>query len=453
MTRHIATAWLVLTLGLCLPDVAWGQYIPAPWISQQGIARGSVTLDTTAGNAVRIQMSTPAAPTMTQNQSGTDLAAGAYATALVALDPVSGVTLPTATQTVTVGAGGAGRIVFTFTFPTGSLTTRAYISAMGGATPDRYFACTASPCNVDTLTGATVAALPTAASAYRTNVSGATANWFANPVYFPNGTAAAPSMTFAGNTNTGFWSHATNVVELTSAGTTVFAASSGVSTGLDLKSTLPLAWSSGAPEAAATDTFIYRGGAAATVQFGANAAGVTNQTLKGPDRITSAGVGGNVTLAGGRGWDTGVGGSLIFQTAPAAGAGVAGVLATRFTITPTGGLGLGASGTVFMSGTAPTIASGGCTSPAVTTNNGTAKFKLTIGTTCTGVKTVTLTLPAAANEWACDAVDLTTNATYRPEQSAAASATSVVITNYARTTGLAIDWADSEVLLVKCTGG
>lgn len=120
------------------------------------------------------------------------------------------------------------------------------------------------------------------------------------------------------------------------------------------------------------------------------------------------------------------------------------------TVTAAGGFSV--SG-VAISGTAPTIASGGCTSPAITSNNGTAKFKVTIGSSCTGVKTFTLTMPAAMNEWACDAVDLTTNATYKPEQSAAASTTSVVITNYARTTGLATDFAAGEVLIVKCTGG
>ena len=109
--------------------------------------------------------------------------------------------------------------------------------------------------------------------------------------------------------------------------------------------------------------------------------------------------------------------------------------------------------TLAVSGTDPTIASGGCTSPAVTSANGTASFKLTIGTSCTGVTTITLTMPAATNYWMCDATDITTNATFRPEQSAAASATSVVITNYARTTGLAIDFVAGEVLLVKCLGG
>jgi len=91
-----------------------------------------------------------------------------------------------------------------------------------------------------------------------------------------------------------------------------------------------VAWASGAVGTVG-DLFLSRE-AAAVLQAGLDAAGVTNQMFKGPDRITSAGVGGNLTFAGGRGFDTGLGGSLIFQTAPAAGAGVAGVLATALTI-------------------------------------------------------------------------------------------------------------------------
>jgi hypothetical protein len=63
--------------------------------------------------------------------------------------------------------------------------------------------------------------------------------------------------------------------------------------------------------------------AAAILQLGADAAGTTAYTLKGNDRITTDGVGGDLTIAAGRGLG-GAGGALYFQTAPAAGAGVAG---------------------------------------------------------------------------------------------------------------------------------
>lgn len=71
---------------------------------------------------------------------------------------------------------------------------------------------------------------------------------------------------------------------------------------------------------------------AAILQLGLNAAGVTNQMLKGPDRITSDGVGGNLTIAGGRNRGASAGGSIIFQTSPAAGVGVAGTLATNWSV-------------------------------------------------------------------------------------------------------------------------
>ncbi len=108
---------------------------------------------------------------------------------------------------------------------------------------------------------------------------------------------------------------------------------------------------------------------------------------------------------------------------------------------------------VAISATPPTVASGGCTNPAVTDSNGTESFKITLGTTCTGVKTFTLTMPAATHQWSCNAHDLTTPATYKPDETAAASTTAVVITNYSRTTGLAIDFADGEVLRLDCHGG
>lgn len=106
-----------------------------------------------------------------------------------------------------------------------------------------------------------------------------------------------------------------------------------------------------------------------------------------------------------------------------------------------------------ISSTAPTIASGGCTSPAVTNNNGTASFLITLGSSCTGISTFTLTLPAATNRWACTAIDLTTPATYQPAETAAASTTSVVITNFNRTTGIAADYVAGSTVRVSCIAG
>ena len=82
------------------------------------------------------------------------------------------------------------------------------------------------------------------------------------------------------------------------------------------------------------DTFFTRE-ASAILQLGADAAGTTAYTLKSNDRITSDGVGGDLTIAAGRGYGA-AGGSLYFQTAPTIASGNPGVLATRLTIAPTG---------------------------------------------------------------------------------------------------------------------
>ena len=110
--------------------------------------------------------------------------------------------------------------------------------------------------------------------------------------------------------------------------------------------------------------------------------------------------------------------------------------------------------TIFQSTTAPTIASGGCTSPAVTSNNGTGAFLLTLGTSCTGVKTIVLTMPAAAHFWACNAENNTSDAqqALNTIASRATSTTAVTLTNYTRTTGLQADFTASDTVLVQCSG-
>ena len=102
--------------------------------------------------------------------------------------------------------------------------------------------------------------------------------------------------------------------------------------------------------------------------------------------------------------------------------------------------------------TAPVIASGGCTSPAFSADSIPYSWKLTIGTSCSGVSTVTLTLPAAAHTWSCWSNNLTHTATSNVVQSGPAtqSTTSVVLTNYVRTTGVAGDLTASDVIYGGC---
>jgi hypothetical protein len=157
---------------------------------------GSITLgpgadltgDSTA--VIRLQMTTPASPTPVADNGSGALAAGTYQITVVAVDPNGGLTLyPTAQGIVT--AGGTSHINVAYVLPAGAVSMRVYTSAANGATPDRYFTST-SPVTyaLTTLAGATVAALPTAASAYKFSVGGsATFNWFGMPIALNTGTA------------------------------------------------------------------------------------------------------------------------------------------------------------------------------------------------------------------------------------------------------------------------
>ena len=109
--------------------------------------------------------------------------------------------------------------------------------------------------------------------------------------------------------------------------------------------------------------------------------------------------------------------------------------------------------TLAIGGTAPTLASGGCTSPSAVTANGTARFSVNVGTGCSGSQPLVFTLPAATTGWNCYAQNSSNAATSVAAQSSAISTTSVTITSYSRTTGLAQAWTDADVVVVSCLGG
>lgn len=77
--------------------------------------------------------------------------------------------------------------------------------------------------------------------------------------------------------------------------------------------------------------------AAAVIQLGLDAAGVTNQMLTAASRITSDGVGADLTIAGGNGRG-GAGGSLILSTYDTEAAGTPGNLRTRIILDTAGNL-------------------------------------------------------------------------------------------------------------------
>lgn len=97
----------------------------------------------------------------------------------------------------------------------------------------------------------------------------------------------------------------------------------------------------------------------------------------------------------------------------------------------------------------PIYASGGCTTTPAIAGNPKA-FTFTNGATGCSGNTLTLTMPAAAHKWVCNAHDVTSPTTTMVEQSAAGSTTSVVFTNYTRTTGAVLTWVASDVIIFAC---
>lgn len=100
--------------------------------------------------------------------------------------------------------------------------------------------------------------------------------------------------------------------------------------GLIMSGTRGIGFTSGAADAGNNDAFFMRK-AAATIQMGADAAGVTNQMFTAANRITSDGVGANLTIAAGNGRG-GAAGNLILSSWTTGAAGAAGVLTTMLTI-------------------------------------------------------------------------------------------------------------------------
>jgi hypothetical protein len=114
----------------------------------------------------------------------------------------------------------------------------------------------------------------------------------------------------------------------------------GLSTGLTVCSSSTLGWSSLTNNATASpDAFFIRGGAAATIQLGADVNGAAvSQTLQACNGITGTDkTGGNLTLASGKGTGAGAVSSLIFQTPTVLASGTtAQSLATRLTLSSAG---------------------------------------------------------------------------------------------------------------------
>ncbi len=157
------------------------------------------------------------------------------------------------------------------------------------------------------------------------------------------------------------------------------------------------------------------------------------------------------TGSGGTSWTSGTITSPVDSTLCRAGAGILEV---------NSGTGCGNGGTlqlsqldigtsVLVSATSPTISSGFGTSPSIPASNGTAAFRINVGSGGTANSGV-VGLPTAPTGWNCYANDLsTTGPNVFATHQTASSTTSATLTNY-NNSGTATAWHANDILAVSC---
>jgi hypothetical protein len=104
---------------------------------------------------------------------------------------------------------------------------------------------------------------------------------------------------------------------------------------------------------------------------------------------------------------------------------------------------------LIISSTAPTIASGFGTTPTIPNNNGTAAFTVNVGTGGVATSGV-ITMPAATAGWSCHVDPNGAPQAAAVTYSAPTSTTSITLTNYTQSTGVALAWTASTVLQLSC---
>lgn len=106
---------------------------------------------------------------------------------------------------------------------------------------------------------------------------------------------------------------------------------------------------------------------------------------------------------------------------------------------------------LLISRTAPTVSSGFGTSPTISANNGTAAFRVNVGTGGSATAGI-VGLPTATTGWNCYANDITAAAAhvaYNTVQTAS-STTTATLENQTKSSGAAVAWAASDILAVSC---
>lgn len=245
----------------------------------------------------------------------------------------------------------------------------------------------------------------------------------ANSVQAVDGTAAAPSVSYAADPSTGFRRSGFGVVVFDS-GAVDAMAFGGNATGLTMHALSPIQWGSAA--LSSTDTALSRGGAGKITLTGTTPMFQLGGTTSSFPALKQSGAGLQVRLADDSNYTT--------------------ITASTLNLTSTLGL-----QTTLLSVSVPTMGACG-TSPSVTANNGTAAFSVNVGTGGTA-STCVVNLPTNTTGWICDAFDITNPTTgggYFVKQTAGTT-TSVTFTGY-NTAGAATAWTASDILRVKCTG-
>jgi hypothetical protein len=233
-------------------------------------------------------------------------------------------------------------------------------------------------------------------------------------VFFADGTAAAPSITFGTDSDTGFFAAAAGFTGYTADGVSRFLIGTE---GIRIGSGRQIGWSSSAdPAGGGADTILCRGAA--------NVIGIGGCTSSFP-AIKRSTNNIQVRLADDSAFSALTASNLAFTS---------GVLAVN----------------LLMTTTAPTISAGFGTSPSIPNSNGTAAFTVNVGTGGTA-SSGTIGLPTAANGWVCNAFDFTSPTTgggYYVKQTGGTT-TTAVLTGF-NTAGAATAWTASDVLRVSC---
>jgi len=128
--------------------------------------------------------------------------------------------------------------------------------------------------------------------------------------------------------------------------------------------------------------------------------------------------------------------------------GFCGGMFSALTMGPAGG-----AGKLLFSQTAPTISSGFGSSPTISVTNGTASFRVNVGTGGAASSGV-IAMPTASAGWNCQVNNITAAAAHRADntrQTASATGT-VTVENQTTSTGAAVAWGASDILSLNCGG-